>query len=385
MKKLRKYCITLLTMIMIFSNVSLVLATSEPLEESTVEDIEVSDYKEEITVGEVVELTVSVVPVDSTETIIYKSGDKNIATISSEGKIQGISKGETTITISAGDFTKTLQLKVRVPAKDIITKQEYVVMAVGENFDLQVSVTPKNAEVATSFQSTDESVAALTQEGVIIGKSAGSASIIIENADVTKIVNVMVNQGASNGKTYDDGNVDAASSEIQNPLYFLEGENVVLQGADTEKLDKSLLKAIMNTEKNYLIQHENYSLTLKGRDVINTDNELKTDIQLGETKQGLVFYINDGKPLPGKVHITLTSGNRYKHLYIYNQAKECYQELEFSCDNDTFFVDTPGKYILTTEKLIGNDIPWIWLIICGIIIFVAFVVYVCVKNKHWFW
>ena len=385
MKKFSMYFVTLFAMIMAFSNVSLALAASEVLEESIVEDIEVSDYKDEISVGETVELTTSIVPSDSTETITYSSGNKSVATITSAGKIEGISKGETTITISAGDFSKTFNLKVRISAKDIKVRQEYVVLKVGETFDLDLSVMPENADVTTTFKSTNEAVATVTAEGVITGKGVGSSSVIIENKDVTKIVNVMVNGGTSNVNSSGDVNGASFSSDAQSILSVAEGENIVLQGVNTERLDKTFLKAIIGTSRNYIVQYEDYYLTLRGCDIINTDNQLKTDIRLDDMEQGLGFYVNDGNSLPGKIYITLNSREQYRHLYIYNRAKSCYQELEFSYENNTFLVDTPGQYLLTTKKLPNTYIPWIWLIISATVILAGVVVYMCLKNKHWFW
>lgn len=62
--------------------------------------------------GEWFLLHVNKVPSDSTDEIIYISADENVATVTADGRIEAVSEGQTSITISCGE--KTIEVAVTV-------------------------------------------------------------------------------------------------------------------------------------------------------------------------------------------------------------------------------------------------------------------------------
>lgn len=82
------------------------------------------------------------------------------------------------------------------------------------------------------------------------------------------------------------------------------------------------------------------------------------------------------------IHIDDISG---KYLYLYNNVKHKY-ELVSTQNMDELKLSTPGKYMITTEKISesSKSVRYI-LIIGGCLILVGSAVYVVMKRRYWFW
>lgn len=74
--------------------------------------------------GEWFLLHVSKVPSNSTDEIIYTSADENVATVTADGRIEAVSEGQTSISITCGE--KTIEVAVKV---DFSAATEPVVVA----------------------------------------------------------------------------------------------------------------------------------------------------------------------------------------------------------------------------------------------------------------
>ncbi len=69
-------------------------------------------------VGKTWIFTVKAEPADTTDTITYGSSNPKVATVDASGKLTVVGEGEATITISCGDQSVQLPVKVAVPKKD---------------------------------------------------------------------------------------------------------------------------------------------------------------------------------------------------------------------------------------------------------------------------
>lgn len=135
-----------------------------------------------------------VVPEDASDkTITYTSTNTKVATVSSKGYVTGVGAGKTVITVrdSAGnkaEFTVTVLKKVQVTAINLNYMEKGVYT--GKSFTLKPEIFPEDATYPdVEWVSSDESVATVSEDGVVKGIKAGKARISCKSID-----NPMVSQ-----------------------------------------------------------------------------------------------------------------------------------------------------------------------------------------------
>ncbi len=344
-----------------------------------VSDIEISDHEDEVEVGNTLNLTATVLPATATDsTVMFRSSDMNIATVNSSGEVKGISKGSVTIYVSAGSVTKEVNLTVKVKTTVIKINKDYLVLKQGEAFKLSVSVSPAEADQGISFKSTDSSVASVSDGGVVTAKSTGTATIIVSNGDLSNAVSVIVNKN-SNTDIINPQNTESSTQEVESQTF---DENI--NASEVGTIDTQMLYELYTSGKSMKVTGDGYSIIIDGKKIVNYNNELDTDIKLKKANGHTEFELNNGKYLCGEItiHIDDISG---KYLYLYNNVKHKY-ELVSTQNMDELKLSTPGKYMITAEKISESSkaVRYI-LIIGGCLILVGSAVYVVMKRRYWFW
>lgn len=347
--------------------------------EIPVSDIEISDHKDEVEVGNTLNLTATVLPSTATDsTVMFRSSDMNIATVNSSGEVKGISKGSVTIYVSAGSITKEVNLTVKVKTTVIKINKDYLVLKQGEAFKLSVSVSPAEAEQGISFKSTDSSVASVSNGGVVTAKSTGTATIIVSDGDLSNAVSVIVNKN-SDTDIINPQNTESSTQEVESQKF---DENI--EASEVGMIDTQMLYELYTSGKSMKVTGDGYSMIIDGKKIVNYNNELDTDIKLKKANGYTEFELNNGKYLCGEIaiHIDDISG---KYLYLYNNVKHKY-ELVSTQNMEELKLSTPGKYMITTEKISESSkaVRYI-LIIGGCLILVGSAVYVVMKRRYWFW
>lgn len=344
-----------------------------------VSDIEISDHEDEVEVGNTLNLTATVLPATATDsTVIFRSSDTNIATVNSGGEVKGISKGSVTIYVSAGSITKEVNLTVKVKTTGIKINKDYLVLKQGEIFKLSVSVSLAEADQGISFKSTDSSVATVSDGGVVTAKSTGTATIIVSNGDLSNAVSVIVNKN-SDTDIINPQNTESSTQEVESQTF---DENI--NASEVGMIDTQMLYELYTSGKSMKVTGDGYSMIIDGKKIVNYNNELDTDIKLKKANGHTEFELNNGKYLCGEItiHIDDISG---KYLYLYNNVKHKYEPVSTQ-NMDELKLSTPGKYMITTEKISESSkaVRYI-LIIGGCLILVGSVVYVVMKRRYWFW
>lgn len=344
-----------------------------------VADIEISDHKDEVEAGNTLNLTATVLPSTATDsTVMFRSSDTNVATVNSGGEVKGISKGSVTIYVSAGSITKEVNLRVKVKTTVIKINKDYLVLKQGEAFKLSVSVSPAEAEQGISFKSTDSSVASVSNGGVVTAKSTGTATIIVSNGDLSNAVSVIVNKN-SDTDIINPQNIESSTQEVESQKF---DENI--DASEVGMIDTQMLYELYTSGKSMKVTGDGYSMIIDGKKIVNYNNELDTDIKLKKANGYTEFELNNGKYLCGEItiHIDDISG---KYLYLYNNVKHKY-ELVSTQNMEELKLSTPGKYMITTEKISESSkaVRYI-LIIGGCLILVGSAVYVVMKRRYWFW
>ena len=114
----------------------------EEVPDVQVEKITLSLDKTTINKGERIKIKANISPEDAVDkTLKYSSDNTSVATVSSDGYIQGISSGSAKITAKASNgVTGTINIKVYSPVTDIITSTDNIVLQIGETYKINATV-----------------------------------------------------------------------------------------------------------------------------------------------------------------------------------------------------------------------------------------------------
>lgn len=132
--------------------------------------------------GKSMTLTAKVSPSSATNTSVkWSSSNKNIATVTSKGKVKAVKAGTAYITAKSKDNSKVLaKCKVTIvqsPTKIKLSKSE-VDIRTGGKITLTPTVTPSNSyDKSVTWYSNKPSVARVSDSGVVTGMKAGTATI----------------------------------------------------------------------------------------------------------------------------------------------------------------------------------------------------------------
>lgn len=361
------------------NDMELVSMENEEIAEKRIEvkDVEISNYERELNVDATMNLTVTVLPSDATDTTVtYKSSNSKIATVNSSGEVKGIASGEVVIYVTAGNITKEAAIRVKVATTAIQLNSSYQVMKPNETFQIKTSVQPAGAEDKVTYKSTNEKVATVSAKGVITAKSCGSAAVIITNGEAHVSVSVIVNE---NGVVSDK--MEESGESREENIVFPEKVNVQKYAVISE----GMLKYFYETEKMLTIQGDGYTMYLDGRDIVNYENELKTELRFQTEENGFSFVANGGNKLCGKIKIDLSKKvTDEKYLYLYNEQKDRYQRIAME-DIKELSIDTAGTYLLTSELLSEWRMNVILIVAAIVAILIGVGVYIGVKKQYWFW
>ena len=141
-------------------------------------------------------LKASVEPFLTTDSVVWESSDSSVATVSSTGVVTAVSGGEATITATAGSVSATCKVTVEViPATDVVISQSKATVTAGQKVKLTASVYPSNTTDSVVWESSDKSVATVSN-GIVTAVSEGTATITATAGD--KIASCEVTVHSSN-------------------------------------------------------------------------------------------------------------------------------------------------------------------------------------------
>ena len=345
-------------------------------DEIPVRDIEIADHEDELEVDKTLILSVTVLPSDATNnTVTYKSSDKKIATVNSSGEVKGIAEGKVTITVSAGNITKKVELKVKVATSKIELDTTYLVMQSGETHQLTARVLPAEADQTIIFESVNPEVASVTGGGLVTANQCGAGTILVKNGDTSTAVTVIVNTEETEGKKESGEYGQTIEEKYEN----------VITAKDYPVVTSDMLRYFYEQKEVLTVYGTGYIIKIDGEKIKNWDNELYTQLDLKEEEQGISFELNRSKKLCGAVTVQFDddaiSG---KYVYLYNISKGKYEQLQEQ-NVKLMKLDTEGKYLITDKKLSTHKIKIVIFITALALIIILTVVYIVIKKRYWFW
>lgn len=170
------------------------LVTDIIVKEDGVEVTEVSLY-----VGRELTLKPTILPVIRIDkSMTYSSDNIEVVTVDETGKLVGIGVGEAKVTLTCGNYTEELTVKVEevpvIVATDIIVDKTSLTLEINGNAKINATLTPEGAEGTIAFASSNDKVVTVDEKGNVTAVGAGEAEIVISCETLSKKVNVVVNK-----------------------------------------------------------------------------------------------------------------------------------------------------------------------------------------------
>lgn len=125
-------------------------------------------------VGGTCQLTATVKPASATGKVVWTSSDEKLVTVDELGNLKVVGfEGETTVTASIGKLSKTCKVTVKRPAASEIEVTGIACVKVGETRQLTATVYPLGAHQEVAWTSSDETVARVSETGLVTGLKQG--------------------------------------------------------------------------------------------------------------------------------------------------------------------------------------------------------------------
>ena len=347
-----------------------------------------------IYVGNSVSASLQVRPSSASQyaTISLTSSNEKVATVNSFGRVTGVSPGTATITATCGDVSASATVKVvnsGVDRQSIDLNTSYVVLKPGASRTITGKVTPSSASQSLTFKSNDTKVATVSAKGVITAVGTGATSIVVSNGTASASVTVIVNRNASSsgngGGSTDDSNGEVITDPVVEAIEADGTDEVTFAQREVPTITGEMLNALRLNGKTLVVEADNYTIRIAGRDVKSTSAQVSTALSFAPSEYGVTFTLNGGEALPGVVQVEMTGDNAaYTRVYLHNAVKGKWQFLNSYKDN-VLEADTAGEYLLTTQNLRFAHVDMTFFI-AGLVVIVGIIIaYIVIKKRYWFW
>ena len=146
--------------------------------------ITLSSTEMTLTAGDTSQLTAEFIPENATnKNVTWSSDNENVVTVSSNGLVTAISKGNANIICKAADeggVTATCKVTVKALPPSAIYIPSSATVEVGATITLTPTFEPANATANLTWSSDDETIASVNSEGVVTGIKKGYTFIVVE-------------------------------------------------------------------------------------------------------------------------------------------------------------------------------------------------------------
>ena len=135
--------------------------------------------------------------------LVWASSDEAVAVVDENGNVTAIDGGEATITVSVDgtDIQSSCKVSVTVPLEELKAEAEMQLYINSANAEdgytdskmLDITLVPADADnVELIYESTDESVATVDENGVLTAVANGKTTITVRSGDISTEVEVTV-------------------------------------------------------------------------------------------------------------------------------------------------------------------------------------------------
>ncbi len=299
-------------------------------------------------VGETQALKATVSPSNTTnKKVKWSSNDKEIATVTSTGKVIAVGAGRTIITAKTSNGKKAM-CKVTVKESgptDVNIIEDDITLDLEDEYTLQVSIMPASeADAELTWYSDDEDVVSVDDEGNLFPMNEGSAIITVETVN-----------GLTDGctVTITNGVKEEAWIELSEETLNLIIGNTKKLTADITPIEAEEMKVLWESSNSKVVSVDskgNIKAIKEGSAVI------KASLTNGEYDECLVEVSSDYVEVSSIVMdydtATLTVGESIRLSATINPTNAIDQNITWSSSNTTLAdVDYTGK---VTAKAVGS-------------------------------
>lgn len=148
-----------------------------------ISSMEISENELRLGGGEEFKIDLTLSPADAGDKdIVWISNDSSIADVDENGRIKGVSAGETVILVKDTVTGLTKEINVTVTSLELPEAMEFeekeVTLEVGDKYTAKLKFTPDDISYTSAiFYTTDMQIASVTNDGVITAKQAGVCEI----------------------------------------------------------------------------------------------------------------------------------------------------------------------------------------------------------------
>jgi uncharacterized protein YjdB len=201
--------------------------------------------------GDTHQLIATLSPDDaSDDSVIWSSEDEAIATVSENGLVTAIAKGETLVKVTTvdGDFTATAAITVIQPVSAVEISHTTLDLKIGETEQLSATIIPADAnDHGMSWSSDNNAVATVSETGLVTAVAEGTAVVTVttDDGDFTATCTVVVTLNVGVDETnLADGfvvfpNISQGHVSVRLPADFSHGTIKVFNNAGAEVISRS--------------------------------------------------------------------------------------------------------------------------------------------------
>ena len=151
-----------------------------------VTEVKLNLYSVNLVLHDNLQLKATVSPDNATDPVVtWTSSDAGVVSVSEDGLIEALAAGgPVTITASAGSKSDQCTVNVLVPVTGVSLDQTELSLVEGDFVTLTATVVPESAtDPAVTWKSSDESIATVSQDGLVRVVKPGNATVSVTTVD----------------------------------------------------------------------------------------------------------------------------------------------------------------------------------------------------------
>ena len=240
--------------------------------------------------------------------LTWSSSDETVATVDETGLVTAVGAGEADVTVSVADanISSTTHVKVVITPTGVEAPDSIELVTNGENSKaLGAKMTPEDAtEVKLAYESSDENVATVDENGVVTAVADGECVITTyvtadipataENAEAKPVVDEVASSEAEVADSAADSEVpdDAASSEPKDTTDSSFGVVPDSLSAETEvTVTTKVEQIVLNKTEGVLTVGNSVTVTA----TVTPDNATNTTINWTSSDEKVATVDSNGK------------------------------------------------------------------------------------------
>ena len=155
-----------------------ITATCEVTVKVPATSVKMSKTSATLYVGETVELSATMTPAETTDTINWKSSNTSVATVSENGVVTAKANGDAIITATTtSGKTATCKVTVIKPATAIKLSKTSLSLNKGKTYTLKATMSPTTTTDKVTWKSSNTAIAKVSATGVVTAVAKGTATI----------------------------------------------------------------------------------------------------------------------------------------------------------------------------------------------------------------